>query len=136
MVAPENDDRLDTIVLRIIKDVAIILAEDSPSTAPAPNPSMWANLFKLVVSMMEELLDYSRRHMVAIKDANDPQAVGDSLDIIAATFARRSDVDSCNVWIDQMARYMAIASVARNEDIGKRLEKIVEVLKTPQLDIR
>lgn len=50
--------------------------------------------------------------------------------MIAATFARRSDVDSCKMWIDQIARYMHVSVSRKNEDVVKQLEEIVGVLKT------
>ena len=74
--------------------------------------------------------------MAAVKDANGPQAIGDTLEVIAATFARRSDVDSCKMWMDQIARYMYVAMNSKNEELGKQLEKIVGVLKTLELNAK
>ncbi|KAF6229921.1 hypothetical protein HO133_004258 [Letharia lupina] len=74
--------------------------------------------------------------MAAVKDANGPQAMGDTLEVIAATFARRSDVDSCKMWMDQIASYMCVAMNSRNEELGKQLEKIVGVLKTLELNAK
>ena len=132
----KQEDILPTIVHGIIADIAIVLAHDSEPTSSSPEltPSMWAELFMSLTRIGDELVDYNNRHMAAIKDANGPQAMGDTLEVIAATFARRSDVDSCKMWMDQIARYMCVAMNSKNEDLGKQLEKIVGVLKTLELN--
>lgn len=134
----KQEDILPTIVHGIIADIAIVLAHDSEPTSSSPEltPSMWAELFMSLTRIGDELVDYNNRHMAAIKDANGPQAMGDTLEVIAATFARRSDVDSCKMWMDQIARYMYVAMNSKNEELGKQLEKIVGVLKTLELNAK
>lgn len=49
-----------------------------------------------------ESLDPDTRYMAAIEYANGLQAAGVSSDVIAATIARRSDLVSCRMWVDQI----------------------------------
>lgn len=130
----EHEDTLATLVNGVLSDVSITQAQDSPSTLPDLSPSLWAELFSSLVQIHDELISHNNRHIAAIKDAVGPQAVPDSLDVIAATFARRSDVDSAKMWMDQIARYMQASVCRKNENLGKQLEGIVSVLKTLELN--
>ena len=125
---------LPTIVQGIIAVIEDVLEEDyyddKPPDMPDLSPSMWANYHASIILTIEELLSLHNRRIAKLKDAAGPQTTGETFDIIAAKFARRSDVDSCKMWMDQMARYMQ-AAMSEKHDVGKHLEQLVRVLKTP-----
>jgi L-rhamnose isomerase len=89
------------LVKTVVEDLALVLP--SPTSM---SPDMWQPLFSSLLTSLKELLTYNERYMAAIADENGPQAVGDSLDTIWKTFARRSDVDACRMWVNQVARYV------------------------------
>ncbi len=89
------------LVKTVVEDLALVLP--SPTSM---SPDMWQPLFSSLLTSLKELLTYNERYMAAIADENGPQAVGDSLDTIWKTFARRSHVDACRMWVNQVARYV------------------------------
>lgn len=72
--------------------------------------------------------------MEEVGKVNGPHAVEDSLDVIWKTFSRRSDVDSCKMWANQVARYMLAAVKSKSKDIGQKVQTLVDVLETLKLD--
>ena len=78
---------LANLVKGILADISIVLSQCIPSAVPDVPLSDWADLFRSLTQISEQLVKYNDRHVATIKEAIGPHVVDESFEAIAPKFS-------------------------------------------------
>ena len=111
--------------------VQIVTAINGPdgSTGSDSSMSSYVALIKSITLRLEELSRYVERHRTALIDANGPAAVGNDLRTILETFAERPDIESVELYMEEVGRFVTSAVIGEYQRVDDRLKEMTELLR-------
>lgn len=111
--------------------VQIVTAINGPdgSTGSDSSMSSYVALIKSITLRLEELSRYVERHRTALINANGPAAVGNDLRTILETFAERPDIDSAELYMGQVGRFVTSAVIGEYQGVEDRLKEMTKLLR-------
>lgn len=112
----------------IVRRVTAINGPDG-STGSDSSMSSYTALIKSTTLRLEELSRYVERHRTALIDANGPAAVGNDLRTILETFAERPDIDSVELYMEEVGRFVTSAVIGEYQRVEDRLKEMTELLR-------
>ena len=112
----------------IVRRVTTINGPDG-STGSDSSMSSYTALIKSITLRLEGLSRYVERHRTALIDANGPAAVGNDLRTILETFAERPDIDSVELYMEEVGRFVTSAVIGEYQRVEDRLKEMTELLR-------